>query len=332
MIQKNLSIHILWQFLDGPWGGGNQFLKALRDRFVKLGICAEEPEVADIILFNSHQFQKELLKLKFKYPKKVFVHRVDGPLFLTRGEQGKKTDEKIFYFNDLVADGTVFQSMWSMNESFRRGLAKNMFETCIVNAPDPEIFFSRAIDDAKQREKIRLISTTWSSNPRKGFDIYHYLDKYLDFEKYSMTFVGNSDTIFDNITMLPPQPSRKLAAILREHDIFIAASTMEPCSNSFLEALHCGLPVLARNDSSYPELISDNGLLFDGKNDVLDQLKRISECLAEHRKRINVVPMSEVAERYVDFFWHIFQSIRTKEYVSKKISFIKYLYSKFVML
>ncbi len=332
MIQKNLSIHILWQFLDGPWGGGNQFLKALRDRFVKLGIYAEEPEVADIILFNSHQFQKELLKLKFKYPKKIFVHRVDGPLFLTRGEQGRKTDEKIFYCNDLVADGTVFQSMWSMNESFKRGLEKNLFEICVVNAPDPEIFFSKAIDDAKQREKIRLISTTWSSNPRKGFDIYHYLDKYLDFEKYSMTFVGNSDTLFDNITMFPPQPSGKLAAILREHDIFIAASTMEPCSNSFLEALHCGLPVLARNNSSYPELLGDNGLLFDGKNDVLEQLKRISGRLAEHRKRINVVPMSEVAERYIDFFWQIFRCVHAGGYVSKKISVIKYLYSKFVVL
>ena len=40
-------------------------------------------------------------------------------------------------------------------------------------------------------KKIRLISSSWSSNPDKGLDIIKYLDKTLDKDRFEMTFVGN---------------------------------------------------------------------------------------------------------------------------------------------
>ena len=48
-----MKIHILYLFKDGPWGGGNQFLKALRNEFIKMNFYEEIPEKADVILFNS---------------------------------------------------------------------------------------------------------------------------------------------------------------------------------------------------------------------------------------------------------------------------------------
>ena len=51
---NDFKIHILFKFIEGPYGGGNQFLKALRDYFNEIGIYSEKPEEADIILFNSH--------------------------------------------------------------------------------------------------------------------------------------------------------------------------------------------------------------------------------------------------------------------------------------
>lgn len=33
-----MKIHILCEFVEGPWGGGNQFLKALRRYLRKKGV------------------------------------------------------------------------------------------------------------------------------------------------------------------------------------------------------------------------------------------------------------------------------------------------------
>ncbi|MBA7489471.1 hypothetical protein ES702_00005 [subsurface metagenome] len=40
-----MKIHILYKFIEGPWGGGNQFLKALRDYFRKVGVYSDTPEI-----------------------------------------------------------------------------------------------------------------------------------------------------------------------------------------------------------------------------------------------------------------------------------------------
>ena len=328
-----MQVHILWKFIDEPWGGGNQFLKALRQQFIKTGVYTDSPAAADIILFNSHQFQKKVVKLKLKYPKKIFVHRVDGPLFQTRGEAGKVTDTKIFFCNDLIADGTIFQSTWSRKKSYQQGMKKNLFETCIINAPDPEIFFPKRPFPNKKHtnRKIRLITTTWSSNPRKGFDIYHYLDKHLDFSRFSMTFIGNTDKSFTNIAVHTPLPSKDIGHALRKHDIFIAASTGEPCSNSFLEALHCGLPAIARNNSSYPEILCHNGLLFNGTHDILDKIDNLSKNLDQYCPPNYLPRLDQVANLYYLFFKRLDQSVQSKEYLPKKISFPKYCHSRILL-
>ena len=118
----DLKIHILYNFVEGLWGGGNQFLKALRTYFRSNGIYTEFPESADVIFFNSHHCLEDAVKIKKEYPNKIFIHRVDGPIFYTRGGEGKiideilfrgksrRLDEIIFHANKAFADGTVFHS------------------------------------------------------------------------------------------------------------------------------------------------------------------------------------------------------------------------------
>lgn len=324
---NNFSVHILWEFISGPWGGGNQFLKALRDELSRIGMYADTPEKADIILFNSHQHFDRALRLKLRHPDKIFVHRIDGPLSHARGRQGEKTDKKIFLCNRLIADGTVFQSEWSRQQSHALGLPCKKFETCIINAPDPNIFHrtdQSTITPPINNDKIKLVATSWSSNPRKGFDVYHYLDEHLDVDRYSMTFIGNFDQPFKNIRTIDPLPSIKLADKLREHDLFISASLVESCSNSFLEAMHCGLPALARNNSSHPELLGMNGLLFDGTDDVLQKLDELSENLAKYRTNLTVLPLSCITDRYCKFFNDIHEALTGRRYRTCRLNLLSY--------
>lgn len=327
-MQSKPTIHILWEFISGPWGGGNQFLKALKEELGQRRQYADEPGNADIILFNSHHHLDKALQLKRRYPEKLFIHRIDGPIFHARGENGRKTDDKIFRCNRLIADGTIFQSRWSMEESHQLGLKDKAFETCIVNAPDPAIFHpgpeSPETAAEKTEKKIRLVATSWSSNERKGFDAYHHLDEHLDFSRYSMTFIGNTDSPFRNIRTIAPLPSNQLAEELRNHDLFISASKMESCSNSFLEAMHCGLPALARNNSSHPELLGTNGLLFNGTQDILDRIEQISKELPFYKKRIKNIPLKEIGNQYADFCEKVWQAYKCGTYKPCRLSLLTF--------
>ena len=118
-----------------------------------------------------------------------------------------------------------------------------------------------------------MITTSWSNNPQKGFLIYEWLDENLNFDEIEYTIIGNSVPVFDNIVVKAPMPQEKLAEELRQHDVFINASLIESCSNASLEALNCGLPVIAPNSSSHPQYVSNQDLLFNKKEEVPEKLK-----------------------------------------------------------
>lgn len=317
------KIHILYEFVEGPWGGGNQFLKALREYFRKTGVYSENPEDADVILFNSYPFGSEylfnfVLKLK-KNLDKILIHRVDGPISYVRGKD-KILDEIIFQFNELFADGTIFQSGWSREKNSEIGMIKSPYEIIIINAPDPTIFnhdHKKTVD-----EKIKLIATSWSANIRKGFDIYRYLDKHLDFNKYEMTFVGNSPIQFKKIKWIKPVTSQELAKILKEHDIFIIASTNDPCSNSLIEALHCGLPVVARNDGGHPEITGEAGELFEDEKGAIDAIEKVAQDYGHYQTRINLPSFDVVGERYYKFAKNIHEDYLNDNYHPKQMNLL----------
>lgn len=62
-----MKIHILYPFVDGPWGGANQFLKAIKNYFISLNAYTEDENKADIILFNSSPSALLLLLLSKVY-------------------------------------------------------------------------------------------------------------------------------------------------------------------------------------------------------------------------------------------------------------------------
>jgi glycosyltransferase involved in cell wall biosynthesis len=299
-----IKVFIHTEFAEGPWGGGNQFLKALKNEFRKRNCYTENPKKAGVILFNSHHYLDEIICLRRKFKDKLFVHRVDGPMAY-RGKSGEELDKDVFKVNFLVADGTVFQSEWSRRECYRKGMKKNSLEAVIHNASDPELFFPLPKKEPAG-EKIKLISTSWSNNPDKGFDIYHYLDEKLNFENYDMTFVGRPDGQFSNIRMISPVSSKDLAEHLRQEDIFVFASKFEACSNSLVEALTCGIPAVVRNTSSNPEILGERGLTFHGKEDIIMKIKAVANRLDDYRSKQAVAGIEVIAEEYCQFFEELF--------------------------
>ena len=329
-----MKIHILYNFQKGPWGGGNQFLKALRKELENQSVYEENPEKAKVILFNSHQNLDQVFKLKRKFPQKILIHRVDGPICLFRKDD-KISDNIIFRFNELLADGLIFQSAWSKEQNKRLFGASAKYETVIHNAPDNNIFNKVSKKNFNPKEKIKLIATSWSSNWQKGFQIYKYLDKNLDFSKYDMTFVGNSPIKFKNIKWIKPLPSKGLSVILKQHDIYITASQKEPCSNSLIEALSCGLPAVALNDGGHPELVGEGGELFNGKKNIIEKIEKVAQNYHFYQSHIPEFSIKKVAPKYYKFAQKIYEDVQAKRYYPKQISFstkINFYKMKFTIL
>ena len=109
-----MKIHIFFPF-DKYGGGGNQFLKALKGEFIRMGVYEPDPLLADSVLYNSHHDIIELLKIKYKYPQKKYIHRIDGPVFLIRG-RALEVDRSIFLACDYIASAVIYQSKWSMKK------------------------------------------------------------------------------------------------------------------------------------------------------------------------------------------------------------------------
>jgi len=308
-----MKIHILYDFVDGPYGGGNQFLKALRAEFQRTDVYTNEPDDADIYLFNGNPIGNisrvdRLHNIRRRYPEKVYLFRLDGPTFLIRGWD-KYQDLLLKGICDTYMDGIVFQSKWCREKNRNLTGITARYETVIHNAPDQTIFNPKERGAFSPDRKIRIIATSWSSNIRKGFEVYRYLDDHLDWSRYDMTFVGNSPFAFKHIRWVKPQPSAELAQLLKQHDIYLTASRQDPCSNSLLEAMSCGLPVLALNDGGHPELIGNGGVLFEKKDEVPEKLALLVESYEEFRRALPVPDLNAVARMYVDFA----QAVKEKE-------------------
>jgi glycosyltransferase involved in cell wall biosynthesis len=317
---KFMNIHIIFHFQDGPYGGGNQFLKALRKIFRETGCYAENPEEANLFLFNSFQDIRPVLRMKYEFPDIPFVHRVDGPISLYRDSSTASLDQLIFSLNEKLADATIFQSHFSLIQNRRLGMRKSQLETIISNAPDHDVFFKKNIPVETIHHKTRLISTSWSSNAMKGFDIYQYIDEHLDFSRYEYVFVGNTPIPFKNITVVPPQPSEKIAEMLRASDIYITASKKDPCSNSLIEALSCGLPAVALNDGGHPELIKTGGELFNTPAEAIEKIEMIVENYTSYIKEIPIFSITEKSKEYVDFLQAVLNKKRNGSLIPKSIT------------
>lgn len=313
-----MRVNILFEFKEGPWGGGNQFLKALKDAFAELGVYANKPEEADCILFNSHHMFDEIIQIKKQYKEKIFIHRIDGPIFFIRNRD-LYIDKKIFCFNEAIADATVFQSKWSLKKCESLGYKKKEFETVIYNAPDIKIFNDIG-SQGKIVNKVKIIATSWSDNIRKGFNMYKYLDENLDFNKYSVTFVGNSPFQFNNIKMIPPVNSYELSKILRQHNIYLTASMNDPCSNALIEALNCGLPAVVLNDGGHPELIGAGGIVFDSDNDVIEKIEKVVQDYSSFKSNIEKRNINKVATEYLDLMQRTYKAYICGTLSLKKVS------------
>ena len=314
-----MKIYISYDSVAGPWGGSNQVLKFLFSSFKQNNSIVTKPDCADVILIDSYLNVTKNLKLRYKFKNKLFIHRIDGPICSYNTKLDFR-DKLVYLANKYISDATIFQSGYSLKKNIDNGLNEPRFHTIINNSANPEYFFKNRCK--KRNKKILIISTSWSKNINKGFNYYKWLDDNLDFNLFEYHFIGRSPYTFKNIKIIEPLCSRELGLYLQKFDLYITASSNDPCSNSLIEALSCGLPVVYLDSGGHSELVKNNGVAF---NDYNNLLSAILECRNDYLDK-KIKYLTNMPVEYINYFKYIMN----KEKTIKCISFFNYF--KLIMI
>ncbi|KAK3249331.1 hypothetical protein CYMTET_41236 [Cymbomonas tetramitiformis] len=318
------SVGIFHVFHPPPWGGGNQFLMALRAELQHRHVEVLDNQIAphttrvymaNAITFKTEPFAQAMKKIRRHDEKLKLVHRLDGPYYCSRyGKDPRKEpkiinyseDNRVYQINHQFACASIFQSKWSLEMNRLLGYKPKEPVTVIPNAVNGDIFHNRSRRewDPYLTRQVRVLSSAWANNERKGFKTYQWLDQHLPWGRYKYTYIGNlaDGYSYDNIETLPPVTSEELAPLLRDHDIYIAASYLEPCSNALLEAMASGMPVIYQKGSGHDELVKEAGLGYDVAEEIPDLLEKMVANYAYYQARINILNIKQVTDMYLKVY------------------------------
>ena len=137
-----------------------------------------------------------------------------------------------------------------------------------------------------------------------------------------MTFIGKSPVQFKNIKVLGLMEQTELAKQIKQSDIFISGSKIESCSNVLIEALSCGLPCLAFNSSSNPEIIGKGGELFSNAQELLIKIEKITNNYTNYQKNLPVFSLNKTAKDYFNFAIKIFEQAQSGFHITREVGLL----------
>jgi len=274
-----LKVSIGSKFVEGPYGGGNLFVKNLSKYLIKKGVDVvydlSDVDI-DIILIINPLKSSEMSTFNHldAYYYKQFVNKESMILHRINECDERKLTKGLndFYMKaNEIADHTVFVSTWISNIYKNLGMDKEKF-TVILGGGDSSVFYFKNKKKWNKNEKLKLVTHHWSSNKNKGFEVYSKLDSILNKNPYKntveFTYIGNftKEHNFKNIKFIPPLHGNLLANELKKHHIYITASINEPSGNHHMEAAMCRLPILYINSGALPEYCKEVGIVMNEEN------------------------------------------------------------------
>jgi len=210
-----------------------------------------------------------------KYYDKTILSITEGSDLLIMPEQyrGWKKIEKIFNYTNSKLTFVSHNQKNIIEEKLK--LKKGIV---IQNGFNIENFWYSQKEEEIKKDRIRLISIG-NLYVVKGYDILLQALIILG-KKYSLAIIGAGDQkknylefieinqLGDQVTFLGKLPNNQIKKYLDQSDIYCQPSRSEGLPSAPLEAMGCGLPVVASRVGGLPEIIIDdfNGYLFENEN------------------------------------------------------------------
>ncbi len=144
--------------------------------------------------------------------------------------------------------------------------AKGQKIDVIYNSIDGKLFNQVSVVGKGLSEKVRLLCVSRLIKRKRLFELVKAVSQLPNIE---LSLVGGGPLYgklqkiaASNINLLGEVSHHNLPKIYQNHDLFILPSENEGMSNSVLEAMACGLPVIVARTGGTDELIDGNGLVL----------------------------------------------------------------------
>ncbi len=259
--------------IEGPWGGGNLFVKAIcraakkREHEIVFQfeeglstIFIQDPRYSDLgISIN------EIALYKQNNPGVKLIHRVNE----CDARKNTADVDDLLRTTSSVTDLTVFVSRWMKDYHLEKGwLCKNT--AVIYNGVDKHHFQKR---EKIKNGKINIVAHHWSDNRMKGADVYEFLDSLAGKdERFTFTYIGRTSSNFKNAKVVSPLHGLALGKELSKYDVYVSGSRFDPGPNHILESLACEIPTLVHIEGGGAVEFAGQEFAFQDKNELTQLL------------------------------------------------------------
>ncbi|MBI3031153.1 MAG: glycosyltransferase family 4 protein [Candidatus Rokubacteria bacterium] len=287
-----------------PGGGSRSFARVLADWLPRYGfeVASDPAEPCDVLLVFAHFADYRTLKRQKARGVKL-VHRIDERLEPNESRARRKKHAFIAKLNTLV-DVTVFQSRFAQDNM--SPILSCPRSRVIHNGVDPALF--SADGPAPPLEgRPRALHVSWSVGESKRLDRIGGLLDALPREArvYLVGRQAEADLPFladPRVRVLGVKSREEVASLMRGSDFLFFPSEFDPCPNTVIEAMACGLPVLYHPSGGTVELVGDAGVPFSGslETDVNRLLTERPALSARGLARAQEFSAERVAARYAE--------------------------------
>ena len=287
-----MKISIGSKIVEGPWGGGNLFVKNitsfLKNNGHEVTYDLSDADI-DLILLTDPRSRKESSStfnhIDIEKYKKYVNKNVAVVQRINECDERKNTSgtNDIYLAASNTADHVIFVSTWLKNLYVNLGMEDS--KSSVILAGSNTDIFNNSDSALLTNQKVKIVTHHWSSHLNKGFKIYDQLDKMLLMdawkERIEFTYIGNPspDYKLSNSKFIKPLAGKELAAELKRHHLYITASINEPSGNHHIEAAQCGLPILYLESGGIPEYCQGFGVSFTN-----DFEKRLDYIIKNYKK------------------------------------------------
>lgn len=306
-LHSMIRIHFTYRHIDKPWGGANNFIRALYEDVSQCGqfsITQSLEEPCDILFMNQLgtgpggngamvplDQVRRLLGQKGEGARgkhrKLVVRAVNlnwhafplGPRNLTRGWWIDRQTIKLLN----MADVAIFQSAYQ-RDFFSRAGYRGGDNVVIHNGAAPSYWIS-TVSPPPLEATLRLVSSTAAPRATKRHDL---IAKFSMLDNVEVLHLGAWPKGIDTkrVKLLGMQASEQMVKVLSECHCFLHPAIKDPCPNSIFEAVCAGLPVIYNPGpgSSY-EILGPCGLALN-ENDLAQTVAAARQKLPELRRSV----------------------------------------------